>query len=140
MGNLGVPLSPLVVIVGATATGKTGLSLDLAERIGRVQILSADSRQVYRGMDIGTAKVTAADRQRVPHHGIDLVDPDEQFSAADYQRYARERPEMTWLAGIPEVRNAIWIDLPTSHWPMWSRPAEVAAIIGDIAARAGGAR
>lgn len=88
MGNLGVPLSPLVVIVGATATGKTGLSLDLAERIGRVQILSADSRQVYRGMDIGTAKVTAADRQRVPHHGIDLVDPDEQFSAADYQRSA----------------------------------------------------
>ena len=81
-------LPPLIVIVGATATGKTGLSLDLAERIGAAQIVSADSRQVYRGMDIGTAKVTASDRQRVPHHGIDLVDPDVQFTAADYQRAA----------------------------------------------------
>ena len=78
----------MIVVVGATATGKTGLSLDLAERIGRAQIISADSRQVYRGMDIGAAKVTAAERQRVPHHGIDLVDPDVAFTAADYQRAA----------------------------------------------------
>ena len=76
---------PLVVIVGATATGKTGLSLDLAERIPGAEIISADSRQVYRGMDIGTAKVTVADRGRVPHHGLDLVDPDQQFTAADFQ-------------------------------------------------------
>ena len=76
------------MIVGATATGKTGLSIDLAERIGGAQIISADSRQIYRGMDIGTAKVTAADRKRVPHHGLDLVDPDEHFTAADYQRAA----------------------------------------------------
>ena len=81
-------MPPLIVIAGATATGKTGLSLDLAERITSAQIVSADSRQVYRGMDIGTAKVTAADRQRVPHHGIDLVDPDVQFTAVDYQRAA----------------------------------------------------
>ena len=56
------------------------------------------------------------------------------FTAADYQKYAAEQPVMSWLAGIPELRNATWIDLPTSHWPMWSRPTELAAIIGDVAA------
>jgi pimeloyl-ACP methyl ester carboxylesterase len=55
------------------------------------------------------------------------------FSAADYQKYAKEHPEWAFLAGIPELRNATWIDLPTSHWPMWSKPAELAAIIGDVA-------
>ncbi len=55
------------------------------------------------------------------------------FSAEQYQTYAREHPDWTFLAGIPELRNATWIDLPTSHWPMWSRPTELAAIIGDVA-------
>jgi tRNA dimethylallyltransferase len=86
---------PLIVICGATATGKTGLSLELAERLPGAEIISADSRQVYRGMDIGTAKVSAADRARIPHHCLDLVDPDEPFSAADFQRNATEA-----LAGI----------------------------------------
>jgi tRNA dimethylallyltransferase len=80
-------LPPLIVIGGATATGKTTLSITLAERFG-AEIISADSRQVYRGMDIGTAKVTAADRARVPHHGLDLVDPDEPFSVAAFARHA----------------------------------------------------
>jgi tRNA dimethylallyltransferase len=79
---------PLIVIAGATATGKTPLSIELAAFIPRAEIVSADSRQVYRGMDIGTAKVTAAERALVPHHGLDLVDPDEPFTAADYQRSA----------------------------------------------------
>lgn len=79
---------PLIVIVGATATGKTGLSLALAQSIPDAEIISADSRQVYRGMDIGTAKVTAAQRALVPHHGLDLADPDETFTAADYQQAA----------------------------------------------------
>ena len=79
---------PLLVVAGGTATGKTGLSLALAERLGGAEIISADSRQVYRYMDIGTAKVGPAERARVPHHGLDLVDPDEQFTAADFQRYA----------------------------------------------------
>lgn len=55
------------------------------------------------------------------------------FSAEQYQTYAREHPEWAFLAGIPELRNATWVDLPTSHWPMWSRPRELAAIIGDVA-------
>jgi tRNA dimethylallyltransferase len=79
---------PLIVICGATATGKTGLSLRLAEQLPGAEIISADSRQVYRGMDIGTAKVSRADRARVPHSGLDLVDPDERFTAADYRVHA----------------------------------------------------
>ncbi|HYI65823.1 MAG TPA: alpha/beta hydrolase [Candidatus Limnocylindrales bacterium] len=55
------------------------------------------------------------------------------FSAEDYQTYAREHPEWAFLAGIPELRNTTWVDLPTSHWPMWSRPKELAQIIGDVA-------
>jgi pimeloyl-ACP methyl ester carboxylesterase len=55
------------------------------------------------------------------------------FSAKEYQDYAREHPEWSFLAGIPELRNATWVDLPTSHWPMWSRPRELAEIIGDVA-------
>ena len=85
---------PLVVIAGATATGKTSLAIELGEQLqasGRsVAIISADSRQVYRGLDIGTAKVTAADRARVPHHGLDLVDPDEPFTVVDFADHAHE--------------------------------------------------
>jgi pimeloyl-ACP methyl ester carboxylesterase len=55
------------------------------------------------------------------------------FTAEQYQTYAREHPEWAFLAGIPELRNATWIDLPTSHWPMWSRPREIAEIIGNVA-------
>ncbi|MGH2407695.1 MAG: alpha/beta fold hydrolase [Candidatus Limnocylindrales bacterium] len=55
------------------------------------------------------------------------------FTAEQYQTYAREHPEWAFLAGIPELRDATWIDLPTSHWPMWSKPRELAAIIGGVA-------
>lgn len=92
-------MPPLILIAGATATGKTELGIRLAERIiaaGRpAVVISADSRQVYRGLDIGTAKVNAADRARVPHLGLDLVEPDEPFSVADFAHHARDV-----LAGI----------------------------------------
>lgn len=61
------------------------------------------------------------------------------FTADAYQQYAREHPEWAFLAGIPELRNTTWVDLPTSHWPMWSRPAELAEIIGRVATEAGSA-
>jgi pimeloyl-ACP methyl ester carboxylesterase len=54
------------------------------------------------------------------------------FTAQQYQTYAKEHPDWAFLAGIPEIRNATWVDLPTSHWPMWSRPRELAKIIGDV--------
>ena len=79
-----------VAIVGPTASGKTALSIDLARRI-HGEIISMDSRQVYRGMDIGTAKASPEQQAQVPHHGLDLVDPDERFSAGRFARYARAR-------------------------------------------------
>jgi pimeloyl-ACP methyl ester carboxylesterase len=60
------------------------------------------------------------------------------FTAEQYQTYAREHPDWSFLAGIPELRNATWVDLPTSHWPMWSRPRELAEIIGKVAVASGG--
>src|SRR3954452_12987865 len=59
------------------------------------------------------------------------------FTAEQYRAYAAEQPQPVFLAGIPELRNTTWIDLPTSHWPMWSRPKELASIIGDVATSAG---
>jgi tRNA dimethylallyltransferase len=77
----------IVCLVGPTASGKSALALALAERLG-AEIVSADSRQVYRGLDIGTAKPTAAERARVPHHCLDLVDADEAFDAARFRAAA----------------------------------------------------
>ena len=79
--------APLIVVTGPTAVGKSALALDLASRFSG-EILSADSRQVYRFMDVGTAKPTRAERARVVHHLLDLVDPDQPFSVAQYQRVA----------------------------------------------------
>jgi tRNA dimethylallyltransferase len=78
--------APIVVVTGPTASGKSALALALAERFGG-EIVNADSMQVYRGMDVGTAKPSLAERARVPHHAFDLVDPDEQYDAG---RYAEE--------------------------------------------------
>lgn len=78
----------VVAIVGPTASGKSALALRAAERTGG-EIVSADSRQVYRGMDIGTAKPTAAEREQVRHHCIDLVDPGTPYDAARYQADGR---------------------------------------------------
>jgi hypothetical protein len=59
------------------------------------------------------------------------------FTADAYQSYAKEHPEWAFLAGLPELRDVTYIDLPTSHWPMWSKPADIARIIGDVATKAG---
>lgn len=86
---------PLIVLVGPTAAGKSSIALAVAERVGG-EIVAADSMQVYRGFDIGTAKPSAAERSRVPHHLLDLVKPDQPFTAADYVRLAS--------AAIVEIR------------------------------------
>ncbi len=78
----------VILLMGPTATGKTALALELAERIGG-EIISIDSALVYRGMDIGTAKPSATERTRVPHHLIDVRDPEETWSAADCVAHAR---------------------------------------------------
>jgi tRNA dimethylallyltransferase len=78
-----------VALVGVTASGKSALALDLAVRRGDCEIVSVDSMCVYRGMDIGTSKPDAAARRAVPHHLLDLVDPDEEFTLTEFQRAAR---------------------------------------------------
>jgi len=85
---------PALVVTGPTASGKTALAVELALRLDG-EVVSADSRQVYRGMDIGTAKPTASERRGVPHHGFDLVDPLERYSAGRFGRDARR-----WIAAI----------------------------------------
>jgi len=79
----------LILIIGPTAVGKTELAMELAERLNG-EIVSADSRLFYRGMDIGTAKPTRQEQNRVPHHLIDIADPDEILSLAVFQQKARE--------------------------------------------------
>ncbi len=79
---------PLLVIVGPTATGKTSLALTLAQRLDG-EIVSADSRQVYQGMDIGTAKPTPEERARVPHHLLDIITPDTPYTLTQYQADAQ---------------------------------------------------
>lgn len=96
---------PLLVIVGPTAVGKTAFCIELAQRLP-AEVVTADSMQVYRGMDIGTAKPTPEERRGVPHHGIDLVDPEEECNVADYRRHAlraiasiHERGKLPILSG-----------------------------------------
>jgi tRNA dimethylallyltransferase len=96
-------LGPIAAIVGPTGSGKTDLSLALAARIP-IEILVADSRQVYRGMDVGTAKPDARARAAVPHHLIDLVAPGEPFTVADWVRQARRLvPEIAEGGRLPLV-------------------------------------
>lgn len=77
----------LVVIVGPTASGKTGLAVELAKRFNG-EIIAADSRTIYRGLSIGTAKPSVDEQQAIPHWGIDLVDPGQRFTAVDFKDYA----------------------------------------------------
>jgi tRNA dimethylallyltransferase len=90
-------LPPVVAVVGPTASGKTALSLDLAERLGG-EIVNTDAMQVYRGMDIGTAKLPPAEWRGIPHHLLDMLDVHEPASVAEFQRLARE--------AIGELRGA----------------------------------
>ncbi len=80
-------MKPLIAIVGPTATGKSSLAVKLAEEFNG-EVVSADSRQIYRYMDIGTAKLSLVELSAVPHHLIDIVNPDEDFSLADYKKLA----------------------------------------------------
>jgi tRNA dimethylallyltransferase len=92
-------VEPFLALVGPTASGKTEAALQVAEALG-AEILSIDSMQVYRGMDVGTAKPTAEQRARVPHHLLDLVEPSEAFSVAAFQAAARETADDVRRRGL----------------------------------------
>ena len=81
---------PLIVVVGPTASGKTAMAINIAKQFDG-EIICADSRTVYKGMDIGTAKPTESEQSEVKHWGLDLVEPNERFTVADFKRYADER-------------------------------------------------
>jgi tRNA dimethylallyltransferase len=100
-GNVLIPPSVLAV-VGPTAAGKSGLAMDLALQVGG-EIVNADSMQVYRGMDIGTAKPTAAERRRVPHHVIDVLDVRRPATVAAFQTLARAAIDGCLVRGVVPV-------------------------------------
>ena len=104
MQQKGDPMKkPLIILTGPTAVGKTALSIKLAKAI-QGEIISADSMQVYRGMDIGSAKVTTEEMDGVPHYLIDVLDPDEEFNVVVFQKLAREAMEKIYANGhIPII-------------------------------------
>lgn len=79
-----------IIILGPTGSGKTGISIKLAKALGG-EIISADSRAIYKGMDIGTAKPTKQERAGIPHYGLDLAKPGERFTVADWKTYAEDK-------------------------------------------------
>lgn len=96
---------PLVVITGPTASGKTSLAIDIAKHFNG-EVISADSRAIYKGMDVGSAKPTPAEREGIPHWGFDLVEPGQRFTAYDFKRFAdskiseiRQRSHLPILVG-----------------------------------------
>jgi tRNA dimethylallyltransferase len=115
-----------LAIVGPTASGKSRLALELAQRVDGLELVSVDAMQVYRGMDIGTAKPTAAERAAVPHHLIDVLDPDEECSVAWFRDEAAGVLAEVAARGVPAVlvggtglyQRAIVddLDLP-GQWP-----------------------
>jgi tRNA dimethylallyltransferase len=158
MSGAGHRAAEAVLLAGPTCAGKTGLALELAARYP-VEIVSVDSAQVYRGMDVGTSKPAAADRRRVPHHLIDVCDPAERYSAGRFRREAlelihsiRSRGRVPLLAGgtmlyfralmhgiaplpqaDPEVRARIEARARQAGWP--SLHAELAARDPEAASR-----
>ena len=127
---------PRVAVVGPTASGKSAVAMAVAEQLGDVELVSIDSMQVYRGMDVGTAKPTAVERSRVPHHLLDLVDPSDEFTVAEFQRaYAAalaviaDRGHRALLVGGTGLYHRAVIDdldLP-GEWPEERRRLEAEA-------------
>ena len=134
---------PLIAVVGPTAAGKSALALRLAREHGG-EIVSCDSLQVYRGLDIGSAKATPEERASVPHHLIDVVEPDAVFSAADYARRAREAVAAIRARGrLPIVAGGTGLYLRALLHGLFEGPSRDAALrarLERMAARFGDAR
>jgi len=122
VGEKGHP--PLfLAILGPTASGKTSLSLALAQRM-EVEIISMDSRQIYRGMNIGTGKATPAERGQVRHHGLDIRNPDESYSAGEFSRDVRGwLPEIRARGNVPVLVGGTGFFLKALTNPMFAEPS-----------------
>lgn len=126
--NSGFTMSKLIAIVGPTAVGKTEVAIECALLL-HGEIVSADSMQVYRGMDIGTAKPTAEQRARVPHHLIDLVGPDEEFSVAIYRERAEAVIDDLFRRGRRPLLvggSGLYVRAVTGKWGMTLAPRDAA--------------
>jgi len=147
---------PLIVILGPTAVGKTEIAIQLAERLNG-EIVSADSRLFYRGMDIGTAKPSLEEQKRVPHHLIDVADPDQIVGLAEFQRLARQtisgihvRGHLPFLVGgtgqyvravteawqIPQVAPDSHLRQALEHWAASIGSGGLHARLGVVDAQA----
>jgi tRNA dimethylallyltransferase len=112
-----------IAVVGPTASGKTALSVEVARRLDG-EVISMDSRQVYRGMDVGTAKATPEQRGAVPHHGLDLIDPDQRFSAGEFARRARRWiEEIRGRGRVPLLVGGTGFFLRSLTHPIFRQPA-----------------
>jgi tRNA dimethylallyltransferase len=111
-----------LAIIGPTSSGKTALSIDVARRLDG-EIISMDSRSVFRGMDVGTAKPTPVERGGVPHHGIDIAEPSERFSAGRWARYAREViPRVRARGRVPMLVGGTGFFLRALTHPIFREP------------------
>lgn len=131
----------LVFIVGATATGKSELSLHLAERLNG-EVVNADSMQLYRGMDIGTAKLSPQERRGIPHHLIDVLDVTQDASVAEYQGWARERIDQLLKVGKSAIvvgGTGLYVKAILDELNFPDTDPEVRARLNDEAERIGGA-
>lgn len=95
--------APVLVVVGATAAGKSALAIGLAERLGTAEIVNADSMQLYRGMDVGTAKVSAGERRGIRHHLLDVLDVSQPASVAEFQSLARAAIDDCHARGVQPI-------------------------------------
>jgi len=129
-----------LALVGCTASGKSAVGLEVARRLGDVEVVTVDSMQVYRGMDIGTAKPTPAERVEIPHHLLDLADPGEDWSVTRWAALAREavagieaRGRRALLVGGTGLYFQALVDglCPPGRYPAWRRRLEAE---GDTAA------
>ncbi|WP_345082743.1 tRNA (adenosine(37)-N6)-dimethylallyltransferase MiaA [Brachybacterium paraconglomeratum] len=134
--------APLIAVVGATATGKSDLAIALAERLDG-EIINADALQLYRGMDIGTAKVTAQERRGIPHHLLDVLEVTQEASVSTYQREARAAiaairgrgrvPILVGGSGLYVRATLDDIDFPPTDPEVRGRLEERAALVGPEA-------
>ena len=129
-------MKPIVAVIGPTGIGKSDLGLELAERFGG-EIVSADSIQLYRYLDIGSAKPTRAERERVPHHLVDIVDPDVEYTAADFERDALAAVDDIHSRGaLPVVVGGTALYLRVLLWGLCEAPPADETIRRELAARA----
>ena len=130
-------MPPAILLMGPTAGGKTALAVEIARRFP-VEIISVDSAQVYRGMDLGTAKPAAAERAAVPHHLIDIIDPTESYSAAQFRAdAARLMREVTGRGRIPLLAGGTMLYFKALREGLSNLPQADAAVRAAIEAEAG---